>query len=180
MMTLEEIRASKINPNVAREAYVQADKRLTDALDTKKSFEQKAFTLFSAYITASFALFGIGGAAFRDQYWNYLSVAFFVAGSFLVAGAICFALALMDKKYGALASDPDMWLNKGTIDGEDSVVPLMLAYITYHHKKRIKHSLDANATKAFQIRVGIFWGISSPVVMLIVLLFQVYSKPLFY
>ena len=51
-LSLEEIGALNINIDVAREAYTQAEKRLQDALDTRKAFDQKAFTLFSAYITA--------------------------------------------------------------------------------------------------------------------------------
>jgi hypothetical protein len=150
MMTLEEIRSSQINPNVAREAYNQADKRLTDVLETKKSFEQKAFTLFGVYVTAATALFGVGGAILKDNYWNYLSTPFFWTAGMFVAGAIFFILALMDKTYGALASDPEMWLNKGTIDGEDGMVSLMLAYITYYHKQRIQKSTEANYSKAFK------------------------------
>jgi len=46
-MTLEEIERSQVNLDIAREAFDQASKRLADMLDTKKAFEQKAFTLFS-------------------------------------------------------------------------------------------------------------------------------------
>ena len=64
MLSLEQLKQSKINPLVAREAYLQAEKRLSDVLDTKKSVEQKASNLFSAYVTVALALFGIGGAIF--------------------------------------------------------------------------------------------------------------------
>jgi hypothetical protein len=43
-MTLEEIERSQVNLDIAREAFDQASKRLADMLDTKKAFEQKAFT----------------------------------------------------------------------------------------------------------------------------------------
>ena len=67
MLSLEQLKQSKINPLVAREAYLQAEKRLSDVLDTKKSVEQKASNLFSAYVTVALALFGIGGAIFKDH-----------------------------------------------------------------------------------------------------------------
>src|SRR5215213_1084926 len=78
MMTLEEIRSAQINPTAAREAYNHADRRLMDTLETKKFFEQKAFTLFGAYVTAATALLGIGVALLKDNYWNYLSTPFCV------------------------------------------------------------------------------------------------------
>jgi hypothetical protein len=106
MMTLDEIHAAKINPNVAREAYNQAEKRLSDTIEIKKSFKQKAFTLFSGYITASIALFGVGGALLRDDSTRFFVRPFFVTGLIIAVGAICFVLALMDKVYGALVRLP--------------------------------------------------------------------------
>jgi hypothetical protein len=50
MMTLEEIRSAQINPTVARQAYSQTNRCLIDILETKKSFKQKYFTLFGAYV----------------------------------------------------------------------------------------------------------------------------------
>jgi len=167
MMTLEEIRLSKVNLVVVREAYDHASKRLSDILDTKKSFEQKAFTLFNGYITVSLALFGVGGALFKQEGLSHLTAPFLGTGLFLIAGAICFVLALMDNKYGALASSPDMWLNQGTIDGDDSVLPLMLAYITFYHQERIDKSTEGNERKAIRIRIGIILGVVSPFVLLV-------------
>ena len=169
-MTLEEIRYSKINPLVSREAYDQASKRLADALDTKKAFEQKAFILFNAYIALSLALFGVGGTIYRGAMETMPAWPFLVAGSMLLFGAALFVWALLDKGYGSLASDPDMWLNKGTIDGDDGVVPLMLAYITFYHKDRITRSMDANDLKARLIRFGIFFGLAAPIPLLALLI----------
>jgi len=128
MMTLKEIERSNVNKDVAREAYEQAAKRLTDALETKKSYEQKAFTLFNAYLTISLALFGVGSALYKDDGFAFPVIAFWVCGGIFVFGAVFFVLALMDERYGALASSPDMWLNRGTIDGDDTVLPRMLAW----------------------------------------------------
>lgn len=117
MLTLEEIERATVNKEVAREAYDQATKRLTDALETKKNYEQKAFTLFNAYLTISLALFSVGGALYKDDGFAFPVIAFWVCGGIFVFGAAFFVLALMDDRYGALASNPDMWLNRGTIDG---------------------------------------------------------------
>ena len=130
MMTLQEIQVSTVNASVAREAFDQASKRLADTLDTKKNYEQKAFTLFSGYLTVSLALFGVGGAIFKEQGLNLLVVPFWVSGALFVIGTIFFVSALVDKEYGAIASEPSMWLNRGTIDGDDAVLPL---HARVHH-----------------------------------------------
>jgi hypothetical protein len=166
MMTLDEIRASTINPIVVKEAHEQATKRLGDALDTKKTYEQKAFTLFSGYVTVSLALFGVGGAIFKEQGINHLVMPFWAAGVMFILGAILFVVSLRDKTYGAIASDPSMWLNKGTIDGGDNVLSVMLAYITYYHQERIDISVKNNLIKAYLIRYGIYLGVAAPFVLL--------------
>lgn len=170
MMTLEEIERSNVNKDVAREAYEQATKRLMDALETKKSYEQKAFTLFNAYLTISLALFGVGGALYKDDGLAFPVIAFWICGGIFVAGAVFFVLALMDDRYGAIASNPDMWLNRGTIDGDETVLPRMLAYVTYYHQERIDQSTGANNKKAVHIRHGIMFGLAAPIVLLTLLL----------
>ena len=170
MLTLEGIERSNVNKEVAREAYEQATKRLVDALDTKKSYEQKAFTLFNAYLTISLALFGVGGALYKDDGFAFPVIAFWVCGGTFILGTVFFVLALMDDRYGALASNPDMWLNRGTIDGDDTVLPRMLAYVTYYHQERIDQSTAANGKKAMHIRYGILIGLAAPIVLLTLLL----------
>jgi hypothetical protein len=166
MMSLTEIEKANVNLDIAREALNQASARLGDILDTKKAFEQKAFTLFSGYLTAALALFGVGGAIYKDHGVTNLVLMFWLTGLLLVAGAVCFVWALKDDGYGALASDPSMWLRPGTIDGGATVLPRMLAYVTWHHQDRITASLQANKRKATLIARGIYFGIAAPVVLL--------------
>jgi hypothetical protein len=165
MMTLEEIRAAKINTVVSREAHDQASKRLSDALDTKKTLEQKAFVLFNAYITLSAALFGVGGFLLKTTVGAVPAWPFFIAGIVFLSGTFPFVYVLFDKDYGALGSDPGMWLDKETMEGDDSVLPRMLAYITFHHKERISKSEHANNLKAKAIRMGIFLGLAAPILL---------------
>jgi hypothetical protein len=79
-------------------------------------------------------------------------------------------LALMDDRYGALASNPDMWLNRGTIDGDDTALPRMLAYVAFYHQERIDQSNSANNKKATHIRYGILLGLAAPIVLLTLLM----------
>ena len=166
MMTLEEIRNAKINPIIAREAHDQSAKRLSDLLEVKNTFEQKAFILFNGYITATLALFGVAGAIFNTHGLTSLVAALGITGICFTIGAIFFVLALIDKTYGTLGSSPDMWLESGKIDGPDSVLPLMLAYITFYYQERINVSRNSNAKKAIRIRTGIILGAIAPFALL--------------
>jgi hypothetical protein len=170
MLTLEELQASTINPAVAREAYTQVDRYLMDTIEVRKIFEQKAATLMGAYITLSVALFGIGGAIFRESGAAAKVWPFFGAGLVLIVGAWCFIAALKTGTYAAVGSTPEMWLNPGTIDGGDNAVAAMLAYITFHHRERIAISIKSNERKARWIDAGIFLGPVAPIVFLILFL----------
>jgi hypothetical protein len=170
MLTLEELQASTINPAVAREAYTQVDRYLMDTIEVRKIFEQKAATLMGAYITLSVALFGIGGAIFRESGAAARVWPFFGAGLILIIGAWCFIAALKTGTYAAVGSTPEMWLNPGTIDGGDNALAAMLAYITFHHRERIAISIKSNEGKARWIDAGIFLGPVAPIVFLVLFL----------
>jgi hypothetical protein len=167
MLTLKELQSTTINAVVAREAYTQVDRHLIDILEVRKSFEQKAATLMGAYITISVALFGIGGAFFKDAGTSTKVWPFFGAGVIFIIGAWCFIVALKSGQYAAVGSTPEMWLNRGTIDGKDSAAAAMLAYITFHHSERIAICIKGNKRKADWIDAGIYLGPIAPVVFLI-------------
>lgn len=168
MMTLDEIRSATLNPKIVEEAHKQAEKRLTDVLDTKKSFEQKAFVLLNAYLTLSLAVFGVAGSIYKTGWNSGQWIPFFASGLFLIFGAISFAVALMDDKYGAIGSNPDMWLNKETIgSNDDTALYAMLAYITFYYQERINQSIRSNERKAKRIKIGISLGILSPIALML-------------
>jgi hypothetical protein len=168
MMSISELSTAKVNPDIAREAFLQSSARLADLLDTKKSFEQKAFTLFSGYMTAVLAAFGVAAAVYKDYGFTTLSISFTVAGLALLAGEIFFVIALYDSKYGAAGSEPEMWLKHGVIDANNpSTLPRMLAAITFHHGARIEASIESNDFKGRLIRRGIYCGVAMPVLFLI-------------
>jgi len=169
MMTLDEIKDAKISLPICREAYEQAAIRLADILDTKKGFEQKAYTLFTGYITLTLALVGAAGAVYTSSSLKVLAVAFGLSGAAFAIGAICFVISLLANKYGAAGSDPAMWLVKGPIGGGDSELARMLAYITFHHQNRINRSIEANESKARWIKAGIILGAAAPFVLALVL-----------
>ncbi len=164
MLSLEELKQSQINPLVAKEAYLQAEKRLSDVIDEKRTVEQKASNLFSAYVTVALALFGIGGAIFKDHGLNQKTWPFFVAGTIFVLGAFVFMLALKDEEYGFLGSPPDMWLNRGTIDGGNNALDAMFAYLAFHHASRIDVSARSNKRKLLAVRWGMGIGVAATII----------------
>ena len=93
--------------------------------------------------------------------------AFFWSGLVFVAGAWCFIVALKSGQYAAVGSTPEMWLNRGTIDGDDNAVAAMLAYITFHHSERITICVRGNERKAKWIDAGIYLGPFAPIVFLV-------------
>lgn len=161
MLSLEEIRSSQVEPAVVQEAYQQAVQRLADALDTKKAFEQKASTLFTGYITIALALFSVGGALIGKNGVENLTVSFWVTGALFGVGAFWFVTALRDREYGALGSEPNMWLVRGVIDGDDTTLPYMLAYLTYYYQERIDKSAASNDTMRRRIRSGVYFGFAA-------------------
>lgn len=167
MLSLEELQQLTINDKIVREAFAQAQKRLEDTLETKKAFEQKATTLLGAYVTISLALSGAGVAIFNNPTIVQHRWPIWLASALLVLGAFCFVGALWDARYGALGSDPEMWLRDGTINAtEDTALPSMLAFITYHHKKRISEGVRSNEIKARLIRAGVVLGALAPLALL--------------
>ena len=175
-MTLEELRSANINPLVAREAHEQATKRLADVLETKKAYEQKAFALFSGFLTVTLGFIAGGVALTKDGAIGGMALALWVAGVVSGVGALFLMLALLDKAYGAVASDPKMWLLRDIIDGPDERLALMLAYVTYYHQERIDKSVEANAGKAIWIRRAIVAGFLTPIALIASILVEAKSS----
>ena len=80
-----------------------------------------------------------------------------------------FVAALKTGRYAAVGSTPEMWLNRGTIDGGDNALPAMFAYVTFHHSERIRLSEQSNERKARYISAGIISGPVAALVFLVLL-----------
>lgn len=159
MLTLDQLRETDVDFDVAKEALAQSEKRLGDALDAKKTVEQKAMVLFGAYVTISVALFGLAGALLRDAAFAKLAWPFFIGASVFVIGAALFAAVFQGAKYGSAGSEPSMWLQSGRIDGDKQALARMLAYLAYHHQGRINVSNASNANKTWYLHSGMIAGV---------------------
>jgi hypothetical protein len=166
MLTPNEIHAlEQVNLNVAKEAHIQTEKYLLDVLEVKKSVEQKATTLFSAYATIALALFGLAAAIMKDAVTSLSPWPFAVAGAFLVLGMACFIWANWPMRYGFTGSLPSMWLVRGRIDGGDEALADMYAYLTQSQQARIDASQRSNARKVLALQLGMGAGALAPLAL---------------
>jgi hypothetical protein len=167
MLTPSEMQNVKINPLVAKEAYDQAEKRLNDIAEARRSIEQKATALFSAYVTISLALLGVGGAILKNPSLLH-ALPFLVSGFVFMIGACFFVISLRSRVYGAIGSLPEMWLKHGTIDGGENAVSAMQAYLTYYCHQRIVDGMKSNSQKVKWLHWGMWSGIVAAVAFFII------------
>jgi hypothetical protein len=170
ILTLDELQASTIQADVAKEAYAQVEKRLSDLLETKKSFETRAASLLTGFTTLALALAGAGGTFFTSQPLvdhapKGLPWAFFLAAIPLLLAAWSMLIALYPTLYGNLGTSPEVWLVRDVIDAPDNVVPPMQAYMVFHMNQRITDAEKANNKKAKHIIEGAFLATLSPLVL---------------
>jgi len=177
MLTLEELKSSNVDFDIAKEALSQSEKRLVDALDAKKMVEQKATVLFGAYVTIMLALFGVGAALAKDAHLMVPALPFFVTGVIFMVGALYFANVFKGAEYGNLGSEPSMWLQSGRIDGDKQEFARMLAYLAHHHAHRISISYTSNEGKTISLHFGMLMGVVGGLVLLLTMVI-IYGGPL--
>lgn len=170
LMTPAQIQNCTVHPEVAKEAYAQVEKRLTDMLETKKSFEQRASTLLTSFSALALALIGAGGAFFTSQHLvghapKYLPYAFFIASIPMMLGAWSMVRALKPIEAGTLGSTPDFWLRPGVVDATGNIVPAMQAYVVYYSAERINATEVANSQRERMILLGCASALCAPVVL---------------
>lgn len=169
MLTLEEIQSTKINISIIKEGVGQAEKRLSDALETKKSLEQKAFTLLSGYITISIALFGIAANLGKQHPMFYSMI---IVGLCFCAGLIFLFNSLRSSDYGTLGRYPDTWLQPRTLDGDEGTLATILGYILHGYQKGIEVSDNSNKHKSTMLNRGVFLGMCAPFVFVLLYVFK--------
>ncbi len=155
MLTKEAIKNLKhINMSIVREALNQAEKKLTDVIETKKQIEQKAFILFNGYLTL---LIGEISASFVVK-TTHPNLFYFLVSliPFFVLSLILIVVSLHSYKYGSLGSNPSMWLEKTTLEGNENSLKVMLGYITFYHQDRIKQSIQSNDAKLMLINLSAY------------------------
>jgi hypothetical protein len=166
ILSQTDLASASINPEIAREAVAQVERRLADTLETKKGFEQKASTLFSVYVALAVALFGVGGTLYKATSSMAEVLPFLIVGFVFMCGALLFALALRGRRYGELGTSPTRWLERAVITGDARVLPLMQAYLVHDYIERIKASEQSNKCKAALIMNGIWVGFGATTLLL--------------
>ncbi|WP_148277067.1 hypothetical protein [Methylocystis sp. SC2] len=158
MLTPGDMEKLAINERVAREAFDLGQRRLADALETKAHFDHKATTIFTAFVTISLAVFGVGAAILRDPLLRETAWAFFCSGTFFVAAAFVSAWSMRGMEYGYMGWAPEVWLRSGVIDGDDQTVGHMLAYGAHRTVHLIAQSQASNSAKAALLLKAVIIG----------------------
>jgi hypothetical protein len=175
LMSLDEIWAAKnINKEVVREAYSQVSQLLADMLEAKRTFDQKALSLFTAYVTVALAPFGLAvGAAnaaspIHDMFGPLCGI-----GVLFSIGAFLFVAALRDADYGMLGSAPGTWLREDVLQSDnDDMVHRVMASVVRRYQERLVISAQSNASKTLLIRAGMIVGALAPLCVLAFALFR--------
>ncbi len=156
---LEDV-TENINLETARYALSDVMERLTDALDTKKTLEQKAYTILGGYITITMAIFGFTTQQSSDTYlfWTLL-----IMGGFFSIGIVSVLFSLKSSQYGSIGSYPDAWIRDGVINGNDNALATNIAYITQDYQEPLTQSDASNKKKAFFLNCAIMAGVASPI-----------------
>jgi hypothetical protein len=181
-MTPAQIQACTIQPDVAKEAYTQVEKRLADLLETKKSFEQRASTLLTGFSALALALLGAGAAFFTNQSLighgpKYLPFAFFIAAIPMTWALWYMVRAQQPISAGVLGSTPDLWLRPGVIDAVGNVVPAVQAYVVYYMAERINTTERANSVREMLILDGCKLALAAPAVLTVAAILAMAFEP---
>ena len=172
MMTLDELYAVEINSKAAELAFNQSEKRIEDLLSAKSAFETKATALLGVYTTIAVALFTAAWTVSFMEGFAQLAVAVWLSGLFFLVGSIFYVLSFRSQAYALMGVDPEMWLRKTVIDGDDSAVARNLTYIAHFHAQRIATSLASNRRKSLFIELGIWTGALAPLPIFLLFLFH--------
>lgn len=145
-----------INNEAVKIFLSAAEERLKDALETKKQLEQKSFILFSGYITAAIALFGLSAKFSALEFWfNLTAIPFCIA-------MIPLLLSFKASKYGNLGRHPKDWLeNDKYLTVKTENLSHIYAYMLYSFVNRINQSNTSNKKKAGYLNYVILSGMLS-------------------
>ena len=145
-----------LNLSAIKEYVSLAENRLVDTLETKKQLEQKAFILFSGYITAALALFGLTEKFTGIAFWLNLTAIVFCIG------VIPLFLSMKASNYGTIGRHPNDWL-----EGSDYLT-IKDEHISYTHANmlhdlilRIDTSKGSNDKKATYLNIAILTGMAA-------------------
>lgn len=155
MLTESELMARKINPEVAREAFQQADIMLADVLENRVAIERRAYMLLIGFLPATGAIWaGAPGSSAG------------MAALILIALGVLLLLAVFrGTSYPARGTSPRAWINAGIIDGSQSALAHTLAHLARHTADRIDLGVHANAKKLRLIDAALLCGAASLMVL---------------
>lgn len=155
-------------PSVAKFAFEQAEKRLADLLEIRRACEQKLLSLFSVYISAAMAMFGIGTALFQNVGIASKAVWFFVPGAVFLVGALIIAYALWPQQGIMMGAIPSSTLTRAAeasdSEKEDAAqVAKIYAVHAYDLSISFELQIKSNAILQNALRIALVFGFGSAI-----------------
>jgi hypothetical protein len=160
MLSPEEMRNYEINSNIIHEALAQSEKRMEDLLKTKDGINQKLLILFNGYMPI---IIGLLIACFIVAQNNPKALLlFFLAplACFFIVSIIFFVLAFRGAQHGSIGSNPDFWLRKDTIAGDEKTLITVLSYLVHSYQEGIEQSYASNLKKITLLHAGVYCSVA--------------------
>ncbi|QCI93360.1 hypothetical protein [Novosphingobium sp. EMRT-2] len=147
MINRDEIGLKEINQDVAREAFAQAERYLTDVIENKDRIDQRCFILLAGYLPVTLAV-----ASGKPDLWGAL------AALLLTAGSVSLLLALRALPYPAVAVSPAAYMMEGIIDGDERALPIAQAALAHDAIEKIAIAVKSNRMKLRMLGFAIWCG----------------------
>lgn len=163
MLTEEELFAQRdaLNGDIAKEAYVQAERRLLDCMETKKNLEQRGTTLLGGFITLSVAFCAASVAAYTSARFSPLAPHLLANAALFIAGAMSFVWMQLPSPYPIVGDYSKNWITSGLINAPDMKIGYLLSVRTLRLQPLIEAAQKSNKKKASYLDVGITCGLLS-------------------
>lgn len=173
LLSLDQLSKAAIDPEVAKEAYAQVEKRLADLLETKKSFETRAASMLASFVSIELALMATAIALLNSGIlkgtMEGLPYVLFLTAVPLVYATFTLCEALLPTHYGNLGASPEIWLQQGIMDQPISVAH-MQSYAIFHMAKRIDMTEASNNAKAECLKTAAWISAATPIVFTVLFL----------
>ena len=135
MMTLDELKNCKnLNGVIVREALSQVKELLEELRNSKNHVTQRSYILLNGFLLAITAATTVAYNV-KDKPEAFQALGIFIIFSIIGLGFV--VCSLWGFSYGMPGSDPECWLQEGTINAKTKTLDKILAYRVFYHQKKI-------------------------------------------
>ena len=160
LITKEDLKKPEVLESLNKEAayyYLKrAERYLSDSINICERLDRKAFILFSGYLTAGIALFGLSIDKSSFNIWYAMTA------TALLLGCFCLTISIWPRRYGNLGSNPEEFLrNTEWLTVASKYSALLYAELLINSMKHIELADKSNNSKSRWLRAGLVCGASA-------------------